>query len=157
MSRCRERHSIALLALIVLALSIGLMMVTSQCRADTWAVATVGSHHFNSGQHCEVNPGLGFEYVPERDYGVIAGFYKNSLCKFSGYTAGMWTPLHAGSLHAGAVMGVVSGYEQAQLSVAGALILKWEQGNFGVNMLGTPRLRADLPGVLGLQVKWRFE
>ena len=63
------------------------------------------SHHFSERQHGkkwnEENLGLGLRREFSNDFSVQAGFYRNSIDRWSTYAIGEYTPLTFGNLHSG--------------------------------------------------------
>ena len=121
-------------------------------RADDFLVATCCSYHFERKGYNERNYGLGLEHSISRDCRLLAGFYDNSLYRQTVYAGAVYAPLRTGQWHFGAVMGVFTGYAPQPEPLA-APVLMWEGEHLGVNLLVIP-----IPqGLVGAQLKWRFE
>lgn len=165
------RLEIASLLLIVAAAAVG------NCRAEdtvTALTASVASYHVNrSGDHCEVNPGVGLEHGSTWLRG-LAGLYHNSNCRPSGYiglsaAARVW-----GGWRAGAAVLALTGYHSEKrvngetvrrdkTLVAPALVAVWEGTHRGVNIGFIPPARwagvkpkdddEEFKGLVFLQVK----
>jgi hypothetical protein len=145
-----NRFLVAMLVVIVL-----MFILESHARADTWGVATVASYHFDDREHCQYNPGLGIEQDMTENTRFIAGFYKNSPCRQAVYAAVAWMPVRFGPARLGVAVGVVSGYKSHPVPMAVPTL--WIEGNeVGVNIMAVPRIDADKPAVVGLQVKFKF-
>ena len=129
-----------------LALSPGL------AAADTWAVATVCSHHFTDEKFNQHNYGIGFEIPTRVDrLAIIGGVYDNSMERASAYAGIAWTPIKLGAVHLGLQAGGFTGYGP---KVTPALLptAQLEVGRVGLNLTFVP----TLPAVLGFQVKFAF-
>lgn len=131
-----------------------LLLLPAVALADTWLVASLGSYHVDRGDHCEVNPGIGFERGGALR--LVGGVYRNSDCRTSWYGGASYAPLERGAWRAGAVLILVTGYEEHPLVAPGALVA-YEGWRWGLNFVFFPGKdgRAD-HGVVGLQVKVRW-
>ena len=105
---------------------------------DHWGCSALQLHGLSrhaSGQWNERNWGAGVRYQPTRDWGVQAGFYKNSMSRQSKYILAQWTPLHYGGLSAGVFGGLVTGYKTP---VAAGLIATAQAGRWSATVRGVP-------------------
>ncbi|MDE2254344.1 MAG: hypothetical protein KGL42_08795 [Betaproteobacteria bacterium] len=106
------------------------------------------------------NPGLGFEYQATPDWGLAAGFYKNSYSRTSIYALATYTPLHISlpeglKVAAGGLAGVISGYTNqeapARPLMAAALVEVRNARGYGINLVAVPNA-GQSAGFIGLQL-----
>lgn len=136
-----------------------LLTIGIQGRTQDWLVGSGLVRHLNGGGHCNdrVTPGFGVEISRSANARVAAGIYDNSNCRVSSYAAYVWTPLHYGRLHVGALAGGVTGYSQYPVLPALALTAAYEARRWGVNLIYIPPFGDYSANIAWLQVKipWR--
>lgn len=146
---------VAAIALVAVMLLLGIQ----PAQADTWGAATVTSYHFDrSIKHNEFNAGLGIEHDIVKDTRLVAGFYDNSNHHLSLYAGAAYAPLKLGPADIGLMAGGVNGYGEnpRRWWLLVAPIVRFEGESFGINIIGAPPMLKH-EGVLGLQLKWRFQ
>lgn len=142
-------------AVIWLALIGGCVLACSKAFAQDWLVVSGVAKHLDGDRHCNsTTAGVGLEKSLVENWTMTAGVYRNSQCRWSWYAAEAWLPLHFGSVHAGAIAGVVTGYRSSVMP-AGGLALAIEGAELGLNVIFIPPYR-DSGNVLWLQAKVRF-
>lgn len=144
-----NRYVAAILFVIVL-----LFILDTHARADTWAVASLTSYHFDSSGHNQHNYGVGLEQPWNEEWSLIVGEYRNSEYRTTVYAGATWKPWHAGDFKFGFAGGAATGY----LSHPVPLLVptgSWERGRVGANLFYAPHVK-DAPGVIGLQAKFKF-
>ena len=117
--------------------------------AETWAVASLRSYHFDRNGQQEANYGLGIETRLAPAWYGVAGAYRNSsgdLTLYGGATRTLW---RAGSVHLRAMAAAATGYERA-LIVIPAAVVSFEGRHAGLNLGLIPAAG----GVLFLQLKF---
>ncbi len=84
------------------------------------------SHHFSERKHGktwnEENLGLGIRREFSSNLSVQAGFYRNSIDRWSTYAIGEYTPLTFGNLHSGVFAGLRTNYTRPVMAAAAALV-----------------------------------
>jgi hypothetical protein len=134
--------------MIVLALST--LAISNSVAAETFVTVSIASYHFDrSGDHCEVNPGIGIETDVAKDIRFHAGGYHNSNCRPSGYFCGSYTALTLGNWKAGSALCAFTGYhkekrvdgkterEDKEL-IAPLGVVSYERKTWGINILIVP-------------------
>jgi hypothetical protein len=144
-----NRFLVAMLVVIVL-----MFILDTHAKADTWGVASVTSYHFDDGNHNQKNLGVGLEQTINEDWSVMAGEYKNSMYRTSVYAGVVWKPLRLGDFHFGFAGGAITGYLSHPVPLA-VPTMSWEHQRIGANLFFAPHVK-DAPGVLGLQLKFKF-
>lgn len=136
---------------------------------EWWAVANVGSHHFEDADEYlgpgesfnETNLGIGLEVQWQPRHGVAAGYFRNSVDEDSLYALYQYTPVALGRhVRVGGMIGIVDGYpgyNDGNFAPGGGLVLKAETRRLGGNLILLPRIPDSTPWTLGLQVKLRFD
>jgi hypothetical protein len=131
---------------------------------ELWGAVNVHSdhythHHVSSdvGAFNSDTLGLGIEYgtTPSRSW--IAGWYHNSHHKPSIYGGVAQQPWQSGAFKAGAAIGLVSGYQAADVIPLVALIVAYDGKRFGANLIVTPPIAHWANGAMSLQVKARTD
>jgi hypothetical protein len=131
-------------------LVIGLFLSTSAF-ADTFLTVALGSYHFERGEFCEFNPGLGIEHGGET-LRMIAGAFRNSLCDSSFYAGVSYAPLKYGRYRFGVAGAAFTGYLDRPV-LALLPVAAYEARRWGVNLILIPP--QDLfSGAMALQLKW---
>lgn len=99
-------------ALVILGMMLALL---PDARAGDLYVSPGGfSYHADRSKgYNEVNHGLSLTYRADDELAYSAGFFGNSLHRRAWFAAARWTPAQLGVLRAGALLGVVTGYEAA--------------------------------------------
>jgi hypothetical protein len=145
---------------LVLALA-AVLSLNAQAE-ELWAAVNVHSDHYTHNHvSSEVGAfnsdtlGFGIEYgsTPSRSW--IGGWYHNSHHKPSIYGGVAQQPLRYGAFKAGGAIGLVSGYEAADIIPLVALIVAYDGERFGANLIATPPIAHWANGALSLQVKAR--
>lgn len=141
-------------ALIYLALGYVLAFVTTPLvamlvQAQTYAVATITSWHFDRDKkYNENNFGLGIEQRLNQDWSISAGYFRNSFDRHTNYALASYTPLQYGDWRLGVVMGGVTGYEDGVSPWLTGVATR-DYGRIGINLV------FSVAGI-ALQVKYRF-
>jgi hypothetical protein len=140
---------------------------TDTSTAKRWVSIGIGSHHLsNASQYNQNNPGLGIEipftnpWMPSIDSRYALGFFRNSERATSTYGGAFFFPWahDASHIKAGALVGIINGYERANNSGFFPLVvptLAYEGKGFGANLFLIPPV-AGIPATLALQVKVGF-
>lgn len=135
-----------------------LIAIGGSGRAGDWLVGSGLVRHLNGGAHCNdrVTPGFGVEISRSADARIAAGVYDNSNCRVSSYAAYVWTPLHFGQIHVGALAGGVTGYSYTVLPAA-AFTATFEARRWGVNLIYIPPFGDYSANIAWVQIKvpWR--
>lgn len=156
-----------------------LALAASTAKAeDTWLVATVASHHFDSAKpkdYEQRNWGVGIEQGLTENSRILAGFYRNSNRRESFYFGGVWAPLKLGPVRFGITGVLVTGYEGVEVRsetgpdgkerrtvkindkplIAAFPVATIEAGRFGVNLAYFPKTSENVAAA-GLQLKYRW-
>jgi hypothetical protein len=130
-----------------------------ETKPQTWGVATIASYHANREvKHNERNWGLGLEHDLNDKWRFAAGGYRNSYWRDSVYVGALWLPAQSGNYKFGVLLGAVTGYDHVVGPFAPTVLptLMYEGKQWGAN-LGVMPSPARGVGVLGLQLKWRFQ
>lgn len=118
--------------------------------AETWLTVPLFSYHFDrSGDHCEVNPGLGIETDVAKNIRFHAGGYHNSNCRPSAYLCGSYAALTYGSWKAGSALCGFTGYHsekrvngeiqrEDKVLLAPMAVAAYERKTWGLNILIVP-------------------
>lgn len=147
-----NRYLAAILCIIVL-----MFILETHARAETWLVGSGVSYHFrDSDNHNQRNWGIGFEHDLAYRVRLVAGEYENSLYRTSLYSGIAWTPWRASDFYFGITGGIVTGYDTKYAAVPLIVpTVNWERNFLGANLFAAPHVK-DAPGVIGLQVKFKF-
>lgn len=129
------------------------LLLSTNALADTSLTLPLASYHFERRGYCELNPGLGVERGG-RDFRMIAGTYRNSLCESSAYIGISYAPLKQGRLRFGFAGVVFTGYKDRAILTA-LPVAAYEERRWGVNLVLVPP-KDEFKGAVGLQVKWRL-
>jgi hypothetical protein len=147
---------------IVLAACIALSVSVANA-GDVWIDLNATSFHFSEGKYNQKNIGVGFEYhLPNDDFLILAGRYRNSVNMKSTYLLGGWTPVEfkAGPVRfkMGAVAGAINGYPELNnggIGAIGAGLVRAEYKDVGVNLFMLPSAKKS-PLTVGVQFKVKF-
>lgn len=120
--------------------------------AQTWVTATVTSYHLDRKGQNEVNPGIGFERSLSERWRWIAGGYVNSTNVTTMYAGAVYSRWDLGPARLGTLVALATGYDARPVLMAGPT-LAIEGREMGANLIFIPAGR----GVLGLQLKWRWQ
>lgn len=133
------------------ALLVGLLLaIFVVSHADDWLVVSGVAKHLDGQAHCNsTTSGLAWEH---NDY--IAGFYRNSNCRYSAYAAKSWLPLQYSHWRFGTVGGLATGYKY-NLTPAGGLAATYELQHVGLNLLYVPQIQ-NSGNVLWASVKFKW-
>ena len=144
-------------AILLAAFLLGLLAgVGLSGRTQDYVVISGLALHLDGARHCNtyVTPGIGYEHALSKTWKLSVGAYDNSNCKLSSYVAGAWLPLKYGSFKLGTISGLVSGYNNSILPVAG-LVLSYEPKNrIGLNFLFIPPAGDTSDGIFWAQFKF---
>jgi hypothetical protein len=141
-------------ALMILALIFAAAW-SAACAAQDWIVTNGLAYHFEKGHDYNwLTAGVGFEKTVREKIRVAGGFYLNSNRAWSTYVAAVWLPLEYGNFKAGLLGAAVTGYK-ATVTPAPAMVLAYEQRNYGFNVVGVPDADGS-PAVLWLQFKTKW-
>lgn len=128
--------------------------------AEIWGSLNLTSLHGKTDKSMnQSNFGLGGEYHIDGDLLYMAGAYRNSHRRTSGYILAGWTPLELGPMKIGLAGGLVNAYPKrnhGRITGAAALLVRMEGERFGANMFVIPPALKDSPVTVGFQVKIRF-
>lgn len=137
----------------LIGLAVGVLIAIGLSgKAETWMVVNGLAQHLDHNSYCNnhITKGFGIEHS-----GWSLGIYDNSNCNLSAYVAKSWLPLAVGSVRIGAIAGAVSGYANVPLPAAG-LVATYERERWGTNLVFIPPFADSSPGVLWLQLKFRW-
>jgi hypothetical protein len=92
-----------------------MLVAVHEARADGWYVSGGGASYHADRQagYNERNHGLSLSYRADDELAYSAGFFGNSLHHRAYFSAARWTPVRLWILRAGALAGVVTGYDAA--------------------------------------------
>lgn len=139
------------------ALLAALLFAASPALAgDFWAVATIGSYHFNRDKaYNERNFGLGVEYGMTENTRFVAGFYDNSKYKHTNYVGAVWTPINLGGFTRAGLVGMCATGYADNVMCAPIPTITLEGRRFGANFVIAPTFK-DVDGAIALQLKVKF-
>jgi hypothetical protein len=151
----RTWREIAMEIFCMICLGLLLGMACAEANAQDWLSLHGLAKHLDGKVHCNsTTSGLGVEHGISQTVRAMAGFYRNSNCRYSAYAGGAYTPLALGQVHLGALAGVVSGYRNSVLPAAGLVAaLEWQR--FGVDVVFIPPYK-DSGNVLWVSAKVPF-
>lgn len=152
MTLVRALRIALLLGVLEIVALVGLASCAVRAMAqETMVVATAGSYHTERSGYCEFNPGLGVERSVGKVGSIVAGQYKNSLCRPSWYAGFSHKWFTSGPWSAGVTYIVITGYGETPLP--GLLpTISYERGGWGANLIMATK--GDLNrSVFGLQLK----
>jgi hypothetical protein len=120
--------------------------------AQDWVALHGLAKHLDGHVHCNsTTSGLGIEHGISESWRTMAGFYRNSNCRYSGYAGGAYLPLTLGPVHLGGLAGLATGYKVSPLPAAGFVAaLEWRR--FGVDVVFIPPYK-DSGNVLWVSAK----
>ncbi len=92
-----------------------LLVAAHEARADGWYMSPggVSYHQDRKAGYNERNHGLSLTYRADAELAYSAGGFGNSLHRRAYFAAARWTPVQMGWVRAGALVGVVTGYDAA--------------------------------------------
>jgi len=126
-----------------------------------WLNAGFYSAHFDTNKGLRnANPGLGFEYRIDDDWGATAGRFINSDDARSSYIGAYYQPWRWGTMKLGVVAGAFNGYPKAFNGGWFPAVIpaaSFESGYWGLNVALVPPLKDRLYGALSVQLKFRFQ
>ena len=140
-----------------------LVATTPLAYAETWAVASIASYHFERKGYCEFNPGIGIEHQVPGNTRIVFGQYSNSFCRTSAYIGLHYTALTYGNWKFGGALIAVTGYEkkpktdknEQEILIAPLPVIGWEGKRYGFNLIFAPP-DGTFAGAIGVQAKLRF-
>lgn len=139
-----------------------LLLTASQAFAgETWFVGTLASYHYNTDKkYNQQNWGVGIEQGLTEHFRIVAGGYRNSNRRDSMYFGAAWAPIQIyGPVRLGVAAMYVGGYETSKDTevLKGAFpFLTVEFKDWGINVPVIPPISSSSPGLIALQVKYRF-
>ena len=92
------------------------------------------SKHSESG-YCEVNPGLALNYSLSSDTRLMAGFYRNSLCRQTKVAGVVWCGLRMGPMCLGMGLVGLTGYSTKTLLIP-LPTASYEQKGYAIDVVG---------------------
>jgi hypothetical protein len=119
-------------------------LLTTPALAACDVTVSVASYHFDRSQpQNERNPGLGIECPLGAEWYMAAGAYRNSHLddgedKHSAYLLGMYAPWRYGPVRIGVGGGLVTGYDDDPMPMAGVTLTFDVHRNLAVGALVTP-------------------
>ena len=117
------------------------------------------SHHFSERKHGktwnEENLGLGIRREFSSDFSVQAGFYRNSIDRWSTYAIGEYTPLAFGNFHSGVYAGLRTNYSRPVMAAAGALV-RWQGERYSVTVRAAPKICGQCSAFIALEFGWKL-
>ncbi|MDR0216610.1 MAG: hypothetical protein LBJ15_21770 [Comamonas sp.] len=118
------------------------------------------SDHFTKREHGkqwnETNPGLGLRRDFSNDISLQAGFYKNSLDRWSTYAIAEYSPVYLGPLRAGLFAGLRTNY-QRPVELAGGALVRWHvTERFEITARITPKTCSTCAGFTSAEFGWKF-
>ena len=123
------------------------MLMPALSMAETWITMGFTEHSNKSKEYCEVNPGISHDWR----YGTVrtfVGAHGNSYCQASLVVGAAWLPFTYWRVSGGVTAMVLTGYEERNLTPAGALALSYDEKKTGVDV-------AWVPGYL-VHLRYRF-
>jgi len=141
-------------ALLYLALGYLLAFLTTPlvaliANAQTYAVATITSWHFDRDKNYnESNFGLGIEQRLNQEWSISAGYFRNSFDRHTNYAFVGYTPVEVMGWRTGIVAGGVTGYEDG-ISPWFTGVATRDFGSIGINIV-------IATSAIALQVKLRL-
>lgn len=117
------------------------------------------SHHFSERKRGktwnEENLGLGIRREFSSNFSVQAGFYRNSIDRWSTYAIGEYTPLTFGNLHSGVYAGLRTNYTRPVMAAAGALV-RWQGERYSVTVRAAPKTCGQCSAFIALEFGWKL-
>jgi len=92
------------------------------------------SKHSESG-YCEVNPGLALNYSLTPNTRLMAGFYKNSLCRETKVAGVVWCGLRLGPMCFGTGLVGLTGYSKRTIFLP-LPTASYEQKDYAIDLVG---------------------
>jgi hypothetical protein len=143
------RRALIYFALGVLVGHVALPLAALIANAQTYAVATITSWHFDRDKkYNEDNFGLGLERRLSDTWSLSAGYFRNSFDRHTNYVFAGYTPVEVYGWRTGVVMGGVSGYDDG-ISPWLTGVMTRDFGRVGLNVVFSA-------GGVALQVKLRI-
>lgn len=106
--------------------------------AQDWIAVHGLAKHLDGRIHCNsTTSGLGFERGVTAAFRTIAGFYRNSNCRYSAYAGAAYLPIEVGPVRLGGLAGLVTGYRMSPLPAAG-FVAAFEWRRFGIDVVLIP-------------------
>ncbi|MBV8248212.1 MAG: hypothetical protein JO200_07140 [Comamonas sp.] len=117
------------------------------------------SYHFskrkNNMDWNQVNLGLGLRREFSDSISVQAGFFRNSIDRWSLYAITDWTPISMGNWKAGAYAGIRTNYEKPVMLAGGAL-LRWQGERYSTTLRLMPKTCNTCSGLISIEFGWKF-
>jgi len=143
------RRALLYLALGYLLAFVTVPLVAMVVSAQTYAVATITSWHFDRDKkYNESNFGLGIEQRLNQEWSISAGYFRNSFDRHTNYAFVGYTPVEVMGWRTGVVAGAVTGYED-RASPWFTGVATRDFGSIGVNIVFAA-------SAIALQVKVRL-
>ena len=128
------------------------MLANAQCEIQVHLVSVHASNEsFNNDTH-----GVGALCNVTDNTQAAIGTYQNSINRRSNYAAIVWQPLNVGPIKLGVIGGVVSGYQNYLIPLAGAVASMKVTKGASVHLLVIPEVSNITPTVAELSVSFRF-
>lgn len=134
-----------LLGALIVAAAVAVFVAVASAQGLSLSVFGL-SHHSERGRYCETNPGLGINYNLTRDTRLLAGFYKNSLCRESKVAGVVWCGMRYGNACAGVGFACLTGYSTKPVCVP-LPTASYEQRRYAVDWVGGTDGRLWVVGV----------
>ena len=148
-------NSFKALAALILTVSGGALQAEESWHINLHTV----SHHFSERQHGkqwnQENLGLGIRREFSSDVSVQAGFYRNSIDRWSTYAIGEYTPIAMGNLHTGVYAGLRTNYTKPVMFAAGAL-LRWQGERYSVTLRAAPKMCSQCSAFVALEFGFKL-
>lgn len=129
---------------------------------STRLVTSLVSYHFDrdkysTGDHCEVNPGIGAEhFVNDKGY-YGGGVYRNSNCDISVYAGGGLETNRSNRWGAGFFVGLVSGYDSDDFPTSPVIAYPYLRIGGKDNLVNAKILVIPAEsGLIALSLTWRL-
>jgi hypothetical protein len=145
-----------LVATLKTILIIGLALLSTLTRADTWLSVGGGSVHFcQSCAYNNFNLGLGIQKDYSNDLRLIGGVYYNSYYKATFYGGGSYQPIQYGPIKFGLMSSIVTNYTNLQVPIMVLPALSLEGDRVGVDVLGFPGV-GNRTGLITANLKYKL-
>jgi len=132
------RRALLYLALGYLLAFVTVPLVAMVVSAQTYAVATITSWHFDRDKkYNESNFGLGIEQRLNQEWSISAGYFRNSFDRHTNYAFVGYTPVEVMGWRTGLVMGGVTGYEEGVSPWLTGIATR-DFGSIGLNIVFAP-------------------
>lgn len=132
------RRAVLYIALGYVLAFVTVPLVSLMAAAQTYAVATLASYHFDRKKdYNENNFGLGIEHRFSDAWAMSAGFFRNSFDRHTNYVFAGYTPIQYAGWRVGAVVGGVTGYSEGVDPWLTGIATR-DFGRVGLNLVFSP-------------------